>query len=119
MRTHRPVVVFENINRRQGLEHGKIDAFIKNPFIGGTVSAELNGSLECVEGANIRLLKDDRGIGEATSDNFGDFRFDGLDEGSGRYAVQVSTNGGSTQTIEVELGASINIGEIRLQRPAI
>lgn len=88
-------------------------------FIGGTVSAELNGSLECVEGANIRLLKDDRGIGEATSDNFGDFRFDGLDEGSGRYAVQVSTNGGSTQTIEVELGASINIGEIRLQRPAI
>jgi len=88
-------------------------------FIGGTVAAELNGSLECVEGANIRLLKDDRGIGEATSDNFGDFRFDGLDEGSGRYAVQVSTNGGSTQTIEVELGASINIGEIRLQRPAI
>lgn len=88
-------------------------------FIGGTVAAELNGSLECVEGANIRLLKDDRGIGEATSDNFGDFRFDGLDEGSGRYAVQVSTNGGSTQTIEVELGASINVGEIRLQRPTI
>jgi Fe-S-cluster-containing dehydrogenase component len=83
-------------------------------FIGGSVSALTNGAVDCVEGATIRLLKDGACVATAASDNYGDFKFDRLDEGSGRYVVEVSIDGGASKTIEVELGVSTNIGEIRL-----
>ncbi len=82
-------------------------------FIGGTVSAEAGGVVDCIEGARVRLTKDGAVIAETASDNYGDFKFDKLDEGSGRYAVEVSANGRS-KTIEAVLGESINLGEIRL-----
>jgi len=82
-------------------------------FIGGSISAEADGVVDCVEGARVRLLQDGRVVAETTSDNFGDFKFDRLPEGSGRYAVEVSSGGRST-TVEAELGASINLGEIRI-----
>jgi hypothetical protein len=82
-------------------------------FIGGTVSAEADGVVDCVEGARVRLTKDGRLIAETTSDNYGDFKFDKLDEGSGRYVVEVAADG-RARTVEAELGASINLGEIRL-----
>ncbi|MNC98069.1 hypothetical protein D3C83_159230 [compost metagenome] len=61
----------------------------------------------------IRLLKDGNCIAETDSDNYGDFKFDSLDENSGPYLVEVSA-GGRTRTVGVELGASVNLGEIRL-----
>jgi Fe-S-cluster-containing dehydrogenase component len=82
-------------------------------FIGGTVSAQTSGAVDCVEGASVRLMKDGRCVGEMKTDNYGDFKFDRLAEGSGRYAVEVAS-GGRSRTIDVELGASTNIGEIRL-----
>jgi len=82
-------------------------------FIGGSVSAEANGVVDCVEGAAVRLIKDGRVIAECRTDNYGDFKFDRLDENSGRYSVEVSA-GGRTKTLEAVLGASINLGEIRL-----
>jgi Fe-S-cluster-containing dehydrogenase component len=83
-------------------------------FIGGTLSAESNGVVDCVEGAQIRLNKDGRTIAQATSDNYGDFKFDKLDEGSGSYVVEISADGRGKKSIEAKLGASINLGEIRL-----
>jgi hypothetical protein len=82
-------------------------------FIGGTVSAEGNGVVDCVEGATVRLLKDGEPVAEMTTDNFGDFKFDRLDEGSGKYTVEVSANG-RRRSVDVELGVSRNVGEIRL-----
>ncbi|HWP26930.1 MAG TPA: 4Fe-4S dicluster domain-containing protein [Xanthobacteraceae bacterium] len=82
-------------------------------FIGGSVSAEANGMVDCVEGAAVRLIKDGRVIAECRTDNYGDFKFDRLDENSGRYTVEV-TAAGRTKTVEATLGASINLGEIRL-----
>ncbi len=83
-------------------------------FIGGTLSAEMNGVRDCVEGAGVRLLKDGACIKETTSDNYGDFKFDRLDENSGRYTIEILARGYSRQTIEAKLGMSINLGEIRL-----
>jgi hypothetical protein len=83
-------------------------------FIGGTVSAETNGMVDCVEGASVRLIKDGRTVAETTSDNYGDFKFDKLDENSGAYLVEISTKGRSKTSVEARLGASINLGEIRL-----
>jgi Fe-S-cluster-containing dehydrogenase component len=82
-------------------------------FIGGTVSAAAGGVIDCVDGAKVRLLKDGREIATAATDNYGDFKFDKLDENSGAYAVEVEA-GGRRKTVAASLGASINLGEIRL-----
>jgi Fe-S-cluster-containing dehydrogenase component len=82
-------------------------------FIGGSVATEAGGIVDCVEGARVRLMQNGRAVAETVSDNYGDFKFDKLPEGSGRYAVEVSSGGRST-TVEAELGASINLGEIRI-----
>jgi Fe-S-cluster-containing dehydrogenase component len=82
-------------------------------FIGGSVSAEDGVVVDCVEGASVRLLKDGRMVGETVTDNYGDFKFDKLDEGSGAYVVEVSASGRSKR-VEATLGESINLGEIRL-----
>jgi hypothetical protein len=82
-------------------------------FIGGSVSAESKGIVDCVEGATVKLLKDGATVATATTDNYGDFKFDKLDENSGRYAVEISGLG-KTKTLNAELGVSINLGEIRL-----
>ena len=54
-------------------------------FIAGSVSAKTKGVVDCVEGATVRLLKDGAVVAEATTDNYGDFKFDRLDENSGDY----------------------------------
>ena len=82
-------------------------------FIGGSIASAHNGVVDCVEGARVQLLKDGRVVGETTTDNYGDFKFDRLDENSGKYVVEISSNG-RTRTVEARLGASINLGEIRL-----
>jgi Fe-S-cluster-containing dehydrogenase component len=83
-------------------------------FIGGTLAAETNGVVDCVEGASVRLSKDGRTVAETTSDNYGDFKFDRLDEGSGTYLLEISAKGRNKKSVEARLGASINLGEIRL-----
>ena len=52
-------------------------------------------------------------VAETTTDNYGDFKFDRLDENSGRYTVEISASG-RKKTVEATLGASISLGEIRL-----
>ena len=83
-------------------------------FIGGSVSAEHEGIVDCVEGATVRLLKDGALIAEASTDNYGDFKFDRLAENSGSYVVEISSAGHGTRTVEATLGTSIYLGEIRV-----
>jgi Fe-S-cluster-containing dehydrogenase component len=83
-------------------------------FIGGTVSAEANGVVDCVEDARVRLIKSGAVVAETTSNNYGDFKFDRLDENSGAYSVEIEAKGRATKTIETRLGVSVNLGEIRL-----
>ena len=82
-------------------------------FIGGSVAAEANGVVDCVEGATVRLLHNGTTIATATTDNYGDFKFDRLDENSGSYTVEV-TGLGRSKTVEATLGASLSLGEIKL-----
>jgi hypothetical protein len=53
-------------------------------------------------------------VAQAATDNYGDFKFDRLDENSGDYVVEITTAGGVKKTVSAKLGASINLGEIRL-----
>ena len=83
-------------------------------FIGGSLSAEANGVVDCVEGATVRLMRNGQPVAEMQSDNYGDFKFDRLDENSGAYTVEIEAAGHKKKTVEAKLGASINLGEIRL-----
>jgi hypothetical protein len=83
-------------------------------FIGGSVSMEANSAVDCVEGASVRLLKGGAMVAQAATDNYGDFKFDRLDENSGEYTVEISAAGRAKKTLSAQLGVSINLGEIRL-----
>lgn len=85
-------------------------------FIGGTVSASIGDVVDCVAGAKVRLKKgkDDKVVSETMTDNYGDFKFDRLDEGSGRYVVEIVAENGANKVVEVTLGSSASLGEIRL-----
>jgi len=82
-------------------------------FIGGSVATEANGVVDCVEGATVRLIKDGQTVARATTDNYGDFKFDKLDENSGRYTIEVMGLG-RTKMLDASLGPSVFVGEIRL-----
>jgi Fe-S-cluster-containing dehydrogenase component len=82
-------------------------------FIAGSVSIETKGAVDCVEGATVRLLKNGAVVAEATTDSYGDFKFDRLGEDSGDYSVEVAF-GKNKRAVKARLGESINLGEIRL-----
>jgi Fe-S-cluster-containing dehydrogenase component len=83
-------------------------------FIGGSVSSETGGVVDCVEGASARLLKNGAEVAQTATDNYGDFKFDRLDENSGDYVVEILAAGRAKKTVTVTLGASVNLGEVRL-----
>src|SRR3954469_2517180 len=82
-------------------------------FIGGSVASEAAGVVDCVEGASVRLIKEGQTVARAITDNYGDFKFDKLDENSGRYTIEVMGLG-RTKMLDASLGASVFVGEIRL-----
>ncbi len=87
-------------------------------FIGGSVSAEKDGAVDCVEGAAISLIKDGNKVAEVKSDNYGDFKFDRLAGDSGEYRIEIASGDGRAASIGATLGASVYVGEIRLSGPA-
>src|SRR5215813_10248565 len=116
----------ERMAREQGLERMKPElgtrprVWYRNLwrytkcFIGGSVSAEQGGVVDCVEGAKVRLVKDGRAVAETATDNYGDFKFDRLDENSGVYTVEIEAPGRAKKTVAATLGASVSLGEIRV-----
>ena len=62
------------------------------------------------------MSKDGRVVASATSDDFGEFKVDGLGEDSGAHAVLVRANGYRDARTTVTLGASRYLGIVRLER---
>jgi Fe-S-cluster-containing dehydrogenase component len=84
-------------------------------FIGGSIAIRTGGKDECAEGAHVTLLHGDRDIvGESVTDNFGDFKFDNIEEASGAYTLRIVYTGYETKTIEVRLTQSVYVGTIYL-----
>jgi len=83
-------------------------------FVAGTVSVERDGIAACLEGARVVLRKDGTEIDSVQSDGYGDFKIDRLETDSGKYTLEVSAGGYAAVTREVQLGESINLGDIRL-----
>jgi len=84
-------------------------------FIGGSVAVRLNGKEECAEGVNVTLFNAaNEAIRESLTDNYGDFKFDNLEENSGTYTIQIVCKGYDTKTIQVDLKKSLSVGTILL-----
>ena len=84
-------------------------------FIGGSVTAERTGVVDCLAGARAVLRQGANLIAEASSDVFGDFKFDGLNADGGLYHVEVSHQQFGSKVTAAELqGQSVYLGEIRL-----
>jgi len=83
-------------------------------FIAGSVVVELDGKEECAAGARVYLLRDSETIHEQMADNYGDFKFDNLEEGSGPYRLKIILEGYQKKTLELDLETSIYVGNLLL-----
>lgn len=100
----RPRVLYRNLHRAD------------RAFCGGSVTAPVDGRLECIEDAEVVLRHDGRDIARARSDAFGDFRFDDLAPHSGVYQLraQHARHGRAEREIVVS-AASVVLGDIELK----
>ncbi|OGO18711.1 MAG: oxidoreductase [Chloroflexi bacterium RBG_16_48_8] len=82
-------------------------------FIAGSIA--LKDVNECAEGA-IVTLKDasDKVPDTGKTNNFGDFKFDGLEEKSGEHHLTIEYPGYPTQELQVDLEVSVDLGTIFL-----
>jgi len=84
-------------------------------FIGGSIAIRLNGKDECAEGAKVTLINaTNEKIGECMTDNYGDFKFDNLEENSGKYTLRLSYKDYEIKSIEVDLKKSLYTGVLFL-----
>jgi Fe-S-cluster-containing dehydrogenase component len=86
-------------------------------FIGGSVAVSIDGRDDCAEGVKATIF-DGTGerIAERLTDNYGDFKFDDLEENGGRHIIRLEYIGHETKTVEVDLGKSTYVGTIFLSR---
>ncbi len=82
-------------------------------FIAGSVASRAGEVLDCVGGATVTLRCGGETLGTATTDAFGDFKFDALPKGSGPYAVDIASNE-RRAVLNVQLGESVSLGVIEL-----
>jgi Fe-S-cluster-containing dehydrogenase component len=83
-------------------------------FIGGSVESQQDGKLDCLADAAVALSKDGIEIATTTTDIYGDFKFDALDQDSGEYVVEIHAEKFTKKSIKTTLGKSVYLGEIRL-----
>ena len=82
-------------------------------FIAGSVA--LKDVDECADGAQITLKRLPEGTSFfAETNNYGDFKIDGLEKKSGQYSLKVSYPGYQAQEMNINLTTSINVGIVLL-----
>ena len=59
------------------------------------------------------LVKDPKmKVGDAKTNNYGDFKIDNLEENSGKYSLAIELPGYQKKELNVDLKASVNLGTI-------
>jgi Fe-S-cluster-containing dehydrogenase component len=80
-------------------------------FIAGSVA--LKDKDECAEGAGVTLIKDPKmKMGDAKTNNYGDFKIDDLEENSGKYRLAIELPGYKKKELSIDLKTSVNLGTI-------
>ena len=70
-------------------------------FIAGTVLTRRHGSVECLAGCAVALQHAGTTVGQAVTDCFGDFRFDGLEDQALVYELHLTHPGHESQRLPV------------------
>lgn len=84
-------------------------------FIGGSVVAHVEGVEECAEGAEVVLKHNGSEVARATTDTFGEFKFDKLGKNSGQYELEVNSGSSGSVSIKLDLGdESLYLGVMTL-----
>ena len=83
-------------------------------FIGGSVAYEKGGISDCAEGAKVALRRGSEKVSEVLTDNFGDFRFDNLEENRGKYSLEIFFMDYEKKILEVDLKTSLSLETILL-----
>lgn len=81
--------------------------------IAGSVVAKIGGVVDCVEAAEVTLKQGDKVLSTATTDYFGDFKFDKLEPNSGEYTISISYEQFGYETT-IDLKESINLGVVTI-----
>lgn len=71
-------------------------------FIGGNVSASVNGRVENISDTEIELHHNNAFSTRTKTDEFGDFKFDGLEYGSTNYTIKLSHTTLGKQEVSVD-----------------
>lgn len=85
-------------------------------FIGGSVFANQDNIIDCIQDANVTLKRKTKVIAEIKTDIFGDFKFDKLAEGSGDYQIEIIADGFKKKTINIALDESVTLEDIQLSK---
>ncbi len=85
-------------------------------FIGGSVFANQNNIIDCIQDADVTLKRNTEVIAEIKTDIFGDFKFDKLAEGSGDYQIEINADGFKKKTINIALDESVTLEDIQLSK---
>jgi len=100
----KPRVYYKNLHRYTKL------------FVGGAVLGERGGVADCVAEAEVALVKDKRVLYTATTDAFGEFKFDGLEPRSGAYDVRITHGAYGPASVPLDLAEeSLVLADIRLR----
>ena len=82
-------------------------------FIAGSVV--YGAADECAEGVSVTLTRQSTGKPtKASTNNFGDFEFDGL--GTGKYSVKFESKGYKPKTVNVDLKTDKHLGVVKLTK---
>ena len=85
-------------------------------FVAGSVVKQTNGAEDCLKGAFVKLYRGAEQIAETTTDGFGDFWFDRLDQGEAELSLKIQAPGYKEQPVALnELVESVNIGNVVLE----
>jgi len=100
-----------------GLSHG-VNVYYRNLhrfsscFIAGSAATAVDGVVDCAAGAVVTLSRPGSAdaLDRCVADAFGDYKFDGLPEGSGEYLVTIAYRDFDPATESAILGRSLNLG---------
>jgi Fe-S-cluster-containing dehydrogenase component len=106
-------VLRPELGTRPRVYYKNLDRWTK-AFVGGSLAGDAGGVSECVEGAEIVLKKDGRSVAATRSDPYGDFKFHGLEEGSGAYRLEIAAERYAAKSVDFDLKTSTYLGTISL-----
>jgi Fe-S-cluster-containing dehydrogenase component len=108
-------VLHPEYRTRPRVYYKNLDRYFK-AFVGGSLAGDIGGVTECVAGAQVVLKQNGRQIAATRSDPYGDFKFQGLEEDSGGYRIEIADERFAAKTVGFDLGKSTYLGTISLDR---